>query len=242
MKKHFTLIELLVVIAIIAILASMLLPALQQARDRAKESSCLSNFGQLSTAAAMYCSDNKGFFFNEYGNLVDNFMHSGYARLAEYAGGVSWANLSQDAALRDHKNTPKVFICPSLVVKPELRGRYAYGLVQAGSASTFYSAPIQKGPKMSDTSGKLYAPGEFFIAADTFCPNYNDSNSTHLWNGEYNAKYAYPQARHGGRTHFLFADGHTIREVPSKLKGKKNMLTNSRVQSFYYYFIATQRF
>ena len=79
-------------------------------------------------------------------------------------------------------------------------------------------------------------------AADTFCPNYGDANSTHLWNGEYNAKYAYPQARHNGRAHFLFADGRTIREVPSKLKGKKNMLTNARVQSFYYYFIATQRF
>ena len=108
MKKSrgFTLIELLVVIAIIAILAGMLLPALQQARERARRINCASNLKQIGTALKLYSSS-----FND--KLPGGpALQGGYTKGDKLQTGYGWEGL-EILRSNDFLTDYSVFICPS---------------------------------------------------------------------------------------------------------------------------------
>lgn len=107
-RESFTLIELLVVIAIIAILAAMLMPALQQARERGRSSTCTSNLKQIATANMSYSTDYEGYIPTNGTVLWNNTG----------AGHWSWAqNLSKLRYLPDKYES--VAGCPSIRISPE---------------------------------------------------------------------------------------------------------------------------
>ena len=135
--RKFTLIELLVVIAIIAILAAMLLPALNNARDRARGTQCLSNLKQQGTAFHMYFSDHKDWIPPYYraGNASLDTSHQMWpVLLFPYVGYPNLERESRAASTSSYslKFMPTVFKCPSFPVtwcgSPRASSHLHYGI------------------------------------------------------------------------------------------------------------------
>ena len=171
-KNTFTLIELLVVIAIIAILASMLLPALNQARQKANSTKCVSNLKQQGSALAMYAGDYKYYPAPTASPLENYNMANWNFKIAPYLG-IPTPNTWQEAGKFANSGALN---CPSALVRFDSTG---YTDTHSYYMNSFYALQVWFGLSPAvEAATNVYSgwlDKTFWIAPESRCPTLDNS-------------------------------------------------------------------
>lgn len=205
-RSAFTLIELLVVIAIIAILAAILFPVFAQAREKARQTACLSNLKQIGTGVLMYVQD----YDETYPLTIYSSTDFAYSRQN------SWRT-----QIHPYLKNADVFVCPSNQDNQTLTNdRSVAGFPDTTQFFISYNnnrwGAISVGAVPTSVAD-ISRPADIITVLEVWDGRFN--KSTAAYDGDLNYDFSGHRyshfAGHSGMTNYVFADGHAKSMRPS---------------------------
>ncbi|NLE28424.1 MAG: prepilin-type N-terminal cleavage/methylation domain-containing protein [Phycisphaerae bacterium] len=214
-SRGFTLIELLVVVAIIAVLLSIMLPALSQAREQAKNAYCLNNLRQMTLAAETYIQS----FNDSYPLAYDTPPLAGsiqYSNAWDFSTTTDWSTGERKVVpglLWQGQTNEKIQQCPSYSGKnnwlDDPYTGYNYNTSYIGGNRTEYGvqASARIGQVQNPGQCALFGDGEYRGGANKFMRSPWPGTLDAGFSGRSGGTQGY---RHLKRTNVAFADGHVV--------------------------------
>lgn len=221
----FTLIELLIVIAIIAILAGMLMPALNQARQMAFTTACKSNLKQYALGLASYTSENNEYLCYGYNDLSGTFNHVLYPYIFNRP-------LKRDGYSATKPVNVKLYQCPAAKYKHvyhELMSSYGYnysGVISTSPTQRIlgYKSSTENNPPTK--TGQIKQPSAVFFFGDgrlNITSNLWGDNPAYPNNAPGSDPSEFVPWRHQKQVNILYGDGHAAsRRVSPEIRVTTN--------------------